>query len=214
MSTEKIFKRLIFLCAGLFIMAYGVAFSIKASLGTSPISSLPYVVSMVSPLSVGTATIAMHVVLILLQMIILKKNYRLVQLAQLPIAFLFGWLTDFALWSIAALPNQSYPVSCLFCIIGILLVGIGVSFEVNAKLVPLAGEGLILAVCQAWDRPFPQTKIAFDCTLVLLSVFLSLLTMGTIEGVREGTAFAAVFVGLVSKQVTGIVFKHHQQIEA
>ena len=143
-----------------------------------------------------------------------EKNYRLVQLAQLPIAFLFGWLTDFALWSIAALPNQSYPVSCLFCIIGILLVGIGVSFEVNAKLVPLAGEGLILEVCQAWDRPFPQTKIAFDCTLVLLSVFLSLLTMGTIEGVREGTAFAAVFVGLVSKQVTGIVFKHHQQIEA
>ena len=74
MSTEKFFKRLILLCAGLFIMAYGVAFSIKASLGTSPISSLPYVVSMVSPLSVGTATIAMHVVLILLQMIILKKK--------------------------------------------------------------------------------------------------------------------------------------------
>ena len=76
-------------------MAFGVAFSIKASLGTSPISSVPYVVSLFAPLTVGTATIVMHCVFILLQILILRRQYHPIQLMQLPVAVLFGYLTDF-----------------------------------------------------------------------------------------------------------------------
>ena len=75
-------------------MAFGVAFSIKADLGTSPISSVPYVVSLFAPLTVGTATIVMHCVFILLQILILRKDYHPIQLMQLPAAFFFGYLTD------------------------------------------------------------------------------------------------------------------------
>lgn len=88
-------RRYLLLCAGLAIMAFGVAFSIKASLGTSPISSVPYVVSLFAPLTVGTATIVMHCVFILLQILILRRQYHPIQLMQLPVAVLFGYLTDF-----------------------------------------------------------------------------------------------------------------------
>lgn len=209
--TNSLIKRILILCFGLFIMAFGVAFSIKAALGTSPISSLPYVISLISPLTVGTATIAMHCVLITLQIVLLRKHYQLLQLAQLPIAFLFGYMTDFAVWAISPLQANNYFISILYCIIGILFVGIGVSLEVNARLVPLAGEGLVLAVCQAFHRQFPQTKIGFDCTLVILAVLISLFALHNIEGVREGTAAAAVFVGLTSKQVTRILFPSKHQ---
>lgn len=57
-------KNWIILVLGLIVMAFGVALSIRADLGTSPISSLPYVVSLFTPLTVGTATIAMHCVLV------------------------------------------------------------------------------------------------------------------------------------------------------
>lgn len=201
MNTKNLWKRCLLLCAGLFIMAFGVAFSIKAGLGTSPISSLPYVLSLFTPLTVGTATISMHCVLILLQILLLRKNYKPLQLLQLPVAIIFGYLTDFALWVLTPLKSSFYLESWLFCIIGILLVGIGVSFEVTAAVVTLAGEGLVIAVCQCFPVPFAKAKIGFDCSLVILSIIIGWIFLGHIAGVREGTLAAALTVGLIAKQV-------------
>ena len=97
-TAVYVLRRYLLLCAGPAIMAFGVAFSIKASLGTSPISSVPYVVSLVAPWTVGAATIVMHCVFILLQILILRRQYHPIQLMQLPVAVLFGYLTDFGVW--------------------------------------------------------------------------------------------------------------------
>ena len=94
----KLLKQYLLLCAGLAVMAFGVAFSVKADLGTSPISSVPCVVSMFTPFTVGTATIVMHCVFIVLQILILRRRYDPIQLLQLPVAILFGCLTDFGIW--------------------------------------------------------------------------------------------------------------------
>lgn len=194
-------KRCLLLVAGLVIMAFGVAFSIQAGLGTSPISSLPYVLSLFAPLTVGTATIALHITLILLQILVLRRRYDPVQLLQLPVALVFGALTDFSVWALQALTPITYLMQWIFCVIGILLVGIGVSFEVTANVVTLAGEGMVLALCKAFSLKFANTKVGFDVTLVTLSSILSLLFLGHLAGVREGTVAAAIFVGLTAKQV-------------
>ena len=207
MKTDHLCRRLLLLAGGLFVMAFGVAFSIKAGLGTSPISSLPYVLSLFTPLTVGTATIAMHCTLVLLQILLLRRNYEWLQLAQLPVAILFGCLTDFAVWALGPLTAQNYPAAWALCLVGVLLVGIGVSFEVNAGLVTLAGEGMVLAVCKVFRLPFAKTKVGFDCTLVIAASVLSFLFLGRLEGVREGTAAAALLVGVVAKQVTRLVFQ-------
>ena len=202
MKKEHLVFRVFLLVLGLVIMAYGVALSIQAGLGTSPISSLPYTVSQFSPLTVGTATIAMHVCFILFQILLLRRKYRVIQLLQLPVALLFGYLTDLTLQSIQNLVPTTYIEQWIFCLLGIILVGIGVSCEVNANVIPLAGEGFSLAICEVFSFPFHPVKIGFDCTLVLLSCVLGLVFQGQITGVREGTVAAAIFVGLVSKQAT------------
>lgn len=194
-------KRYALLCVGLVIMAFGVAFSIRAGLGTSPISSLPYAISQFTPLSVGTATIAMHVTLILLQILLLRRRYELIQLMQLPVALVFGTLTDVAVWALGDLSCDSYPGRWVLCAVGILLVGIGVSFEVTANVVTLAGEGMVLAICKVFPLPFARVKVGFDVTLVVLACLLSLLFLGHIAGVREGTVAAALLVGMTAKQV-------------
>lgn len=193
-------RRYAMLCLGLLIMAFGVAFSIKAGLGTSPISSLPYALSQFTPLSVGTATIAMHITLIALQILLLRRQYDPIQLMQLPVALIFGSLTDLSVWVLRDLPVPSYPAQWALCAVGILLVGLGVSFEVNAHAVTLAGEGMVLAVCQVFHTKFSNTKISFDVTLVVLSCILSLGFLGHLAGVREGTVAAAILVGMTAKQ--------------
>lgn len=194
-------KRYLLLCVGLTIMAFGVAFSIKAGLGTSPISSLPYVISLLTPLTVGTATIAMHVALICLQILLLRRRYDPIQLMQLPVALIFGALTDFSVWALQGVSATSYPMQWVLCVIGILLVGVGVSFEVTANVVTLAGEGMVLALCKVFPLKFANAKVGFDVTLVLIASTLSLLFLKQLEGVREGTVAAAICVGLVAKQV-------------
>lgn len=201
-KQQHLLRRYLLLVVGLVIMAFGVAFSIKAGLGTSPISSLPYVLSLlVAPLTVGTATIAMHVTLIILQILLLRREYDPIQLIQLPVALVFGTLTDVAVWAIQGISVQGYAARWVLCAIGIVLVGVGVSFEVTANVVTLAGEGMVLAVCKAFGTPFPKTKIGFDVTLVVIASVLSLVFLHRLEGVREGTVAAALLVGMVAKLV-------------
>lgn len=194
-------RRCLLLVAGLFIMAFGVAFSIKAGLGTSPISSLPYVLSLFTPLTVGTATIALHVTLILLQILLLRRRYDPVQLLQLPVALVFGFVTDFSVWVLQGVTASNYAMQWILCLAGILLVGVGVSFEVTASLVTLAGEGMVLAVCKVFPVSFGNVKIGFDVTLVVIASVLSFLFLGGLYGVREGTVAAAFCVGLIARQV-------------
>ena len=197
-----ILKRYLLLLVGLSIMAFGVAFSIKASLGTSPISSVPYVISLFTPLTVGTATIMMHCVFILLQILILRKNYHPIQLMQLPVAFFFGYLTDFGVWAVQGITCNTYWQQWIVCLIGILLVAVGVSFEVKAGVVVLAGEGVVLAICKVFPKiKFGYMKVGFDVTLVVIACVLSIVFTGRLQGVREGTVAAALLVGLIAKQL-------------
>ena len=197
----KSIKRWLFLVAGLFIMAFGVAFSIKGNLGTSPISSLPYVTGQISGLTVGTTTIILHCVLILLQILILRKRYDWIQLLQLPIAFVFGLMTDLAVGALAFLHPAGYAQQWMICGIGILLVAVGVSFEVTANVIVLAGEGFVLAVCKVCPIKFGTMKVVFDVSLVVISCILSVVFLHGIYGVREGTVAAAILVGSISRQV-------------
>ena len=195
-------KRYLLLLAGLSIMAFGVAFSIKASLGTSPISSVPYVVSLFAPLTVGTATIVMHCVFILLQILILRRNYHPIQLMQLPVAVFFGYLTDFGVWAVRGIHCSTYWQQWIVCLIGILLVAAGVSLEVKAGVVVLAGEGVVLAICKVLPKiKFRYMKVGFDVTLVVIACILSFTFTGHLQGVREGTVAAALLVGLIAKQI-------------
>ena len=195
-------KRYLLLLVGLSIMAFGVAFSIKASLGTSPISSVPYVVSLFAPLTVGTATIVMHCVFILLQILILRRNYHPIQLMQLPVAVFFGYLTDFGVWAVRGIHCSTYWQQWIVCLIGILLVAAGVSLEVKAGVVVLAGEGVVLAICKVLPKiKFGYMKVGVDVTLVVIACILSFTFTGHLQGVREGTVAAALLVGLIAKQI-------------
>ena len=193
-------KRYLLLLVGLAIMAFGVAFSIKASLGTSPISSVPYAISLFTPLSVGTATITMHCIFILLQILILRKDYHPIQLMQLPVAFFFGYLTDFGVWAVQRISYHAYWQQWIICLIGILLVAVGVSLEVKAGVVVLAGEGVVLAICKVLPVRFGHMKVGFDVTLVVIACILSIVFTGRLQGVREGTVAAALLVGTLARQ--------------
>lgn len=201
MNRTVLLKRIVFLCVGLTTMAFGVAFSIKAALGTSPISSVPYVTGAISGLTVGTTTIIMNTLFVLIQIAILRRQYEWVQLLQLPAAVLFGMMIDLASYLIRDLNPTAYWQQWIVCLPGIFLVALGVSMEVTAHLITTAGEGIVLAICKVAPIKFGNMKMIFDLTLVAISITLSLLFLHHLDGVREGTVAAAVLVGQLARQI-------------
>lgn len=192
-------KRSVLLSIGMIIMSFGVAFSIKSELGTSSISSVPYVTSVISGLSVGVTTIIMNSLFILAQIIILRKRYEWIQLLQLPAVVLFGVMIDVAGIVLEPIPVSNYFQRWVLCIVGILLLALGVSLEVTADFVTTPGEGLVIAICKVTPMKFGNMKVLFDVILVCVAVALSFAFLGKLDGVREGTVASAVFVGLITK---------------
>ena len=199
-SRKHFAARCALLLAGLAVMALGVALSIKAELGTSPISSVPYVSGLISGLSVGTTTIIVNSLFVLAQILMLRSQYDWYQLLQIPVAIVFGLMIDMFSLLMGDIVLSSYIQQWLFCAAGIIFVALGVSMEVTAELITTAGEGLVLAICQVTSFKFGNVKVAVDVTLVILAAAASLLVLGELAGVREGMAAAAVLVGLLTKQ--------------
>ncbi|MFQ9412512.1 MAG: YitT family protein [Evtepia gabavorous] len=149
----------------------------------------------------GTATICLHGVLILLQLLILRRRYDPVQLLQLPVALVFGYLTDLGVWVIQGIPVPSLWGAVAAVPGGGVPGGRRGGPEVVAGVVTLAGEGFVLAVCRVTPFPFGNLKVAFDVLLVGVASLLSLLCLHGLYGVREGTLAAALGVGLIAKRL-------------
>lgn len=187
--------------AGLFISALGVAVTKKGELGVSPISSVANVVSMRFPvLTLGTCLIIWNCILILGQIAVLGKDFRLFQLLQIPLSFLFGLFTDAGVSLCSLFTVSSYLGRCICVVLGTVILGLGISLTVRADMIMNSGEAFVKAVSGRFGKRFSGTKVIFDVGCVVLAVVLSLILFrGRIVGVREGTVFAAAATGFCVK---------------
>ena len=176
-------------------MAAGVDLSVKANLGVSPISSLPYVYCLQFPLTLGQTTIILHLLLVFLQMILLQRKYLWLQLVQIPVGVVFGYFIDFAMPLVSWVEPVHYVSKVFFCLLSCAVIGFGVFIVVNAQLTYLAGEGAVIALCRRFGFEFGITKIGVDSSLVVAALVSSLVFLGNVHGIREGTIAAALLVG-------------------
>ena len=195
---EKLKRYIVFLI-GLFINSLGVSLITKADLGTSPISSIPYVLSLNFPFTLGQFTIAFSLLLILIQLVILRRNFKAEHLLQIPISILFGYFIDLTMVMLFFVDPQTYLSSVVYLLIGCVILGFGVYTEVLADVAMLPGESFVRAVSSTWKTEFGSTKVAFDVSLAVIAAVLSLLFAHRLDGVREGTIIAALLVGFIAR---------------
>ncbi len=193
------FKRYIVFLFGLFISSLGVSLVTKANLGTSPISSIPYVLSLNFPFTLGNFTILFSIFLILLQLLILRKNFKLEHLLQIPISIAFGYFIDITMLWLGFLNPNIYIFKIIFLILGCFVLAVGVFLEVIADVAMLPGESFVRAVSLTYQKDFGITKIAFDVSMTVCAIIISLICSKKLEGVREGTVIAAILVGFIAR---------------
>lgn len=197
---EKVKRYLVFL-VGLFVNSLGVSLITRADLGTSPISSIPYVLSLNFSFTLGEFTIAFSLLLIVLQLLILRKNFKPEHWLQIPISVAFGYFIDLTTAMLGDFRLTSYPAQFAFLLSSCVVLGVGVYLEVLPNVAMLPGESFVRAVCTTWKREFGASKIAFGVSMTVLAAVLSVVLAGGLAGVREGTVVAALLVGFIARQL-------------
>ena len=212
-SSFKFTDILIYLL-GLLLIALGINVSKMAGLGISPVSSIPRALELVWGWSLGTMTIIVYCVLVLLQFVVLNKDFKLKSILGVPVAIIFGWMIDFVGIDpnafghlLANFPRpETYPVRLIYLLFSIVIIGIGVYVYLKPNLVPMPAEGLAAAISQKTGKAFGDCKTAVDVGLIAIALIIQLIFLGGIKSftgdtivVREGTVAAAVLVGQVVK---------------
>lgn len=181
---------------GLFIMTIGIALSVKSNLGVSPVSSIPYTMTCVWGIEMGKATIIFHAALVLIQILILRKRFKPINLLQVVVGIVFGYFTTFCNYLATYLPSTDNMVMrIVLMLVSTVFIAVGIFFYLPADLIPLAGEGVMQAVSDVTKIEFSKVKIGFDCSMVVISVITCLICIHSLGSVGVGTVIAAFLVG-------------------
>ncbi len=199
-----LFLRILLLCAGMFIMALGVAEVTTAQLGTTPISTLPLAVAAILGVSFGTGTFIVNCFFVLGQIVLLRRNYKIVNLLQIPLVFGFSVFIDIGMhfWSMfnPAGAWEHWAMS----LTGNVLLALGVYLSIKSRTLVQPGEGIVMAVSIVTHKAFGTLKICNDVSLVVISAALGWLVLGELVGIGWGTLVSAVMVGLLIKLINAL----------
>lgn len=201
LKYRSIILRYVLFLIGLFIASLGVAFSTKAGLGTSPVASVPYSVSLVSKLfSFGGWLNVWSVIQIAVQVALLRKNCNPLEIIiQTVLAFVYGYLTDFSCFLLSGISVSGYVMQFLFMTVGCFVLGFGIWVQFKGGVAMLPGEAMNRAISRVTGKKYENVKIFFDILYIAVSAAICLIFIGKLSGVREGSIIAAVAVGNIIK---------------
>lgn len=201
MKDHLIRRYIIFLC-GLMVISFGISIITKASLGTSPITSIPYSLSLIfTNLTLGNWTILFSILLVALQLVMLGKDAdRINILLQIVVSFVFGYFIDFAMMCMQWFEPEMYVLKVVSVVLGCFILAIGVYLQLVANVVMVPGDGFVYALTMKLRKDYGKVRITSDMTMVIIAAVIGLIGLGTLGGVREGTIISALLVGFIARQ--------------
>lgn len=215
-KTTNMTKRIIQYLLGFLIIAVGINISKMAGLGISPVSSVPRALEVCLDFTLGQMVIVIYCILVVAQIIVLRKEFKPINILGIPMALVFGWMVDL----VGIDPNafghllygfprpETYIVKLLYLAASIVIIGIGVYTYLKPQLIPMPAEGLALAISRKTVKAFGDCKTMVDTSLITIALVLQLIFLGGMASftgekivVREGTIISALLVGQVVKLI-------------
>lgn len=200
--------RIALMLAGIAVMGLGIDIVVKADLGNSPISATPNVLSLgFTAVSFGTFMLGWQCFLVLVQIALLRREFRLVDLWQIPISVFFGVCIDAFMALLGSAAPTSYVASWLWLAGGMAVLALGIVMTVVSGTVMNCGEAVVQAVVRKTGARFGTVKVGFDLACAALACLCAFLFVGHLAGVREGTFVCAAFTGVIVNIYMGLYGK-------
>ncbi len=201
-GEDLTFRRVFNYIFGLYLITLGVAFSIKSGLGSAPVSSIPYAMNLIWLIDIGVATFIFHAILVLIEWILLKSDFKKKHFFQVFVGVLFGAFTSFSVSLMDFVPPaDNLLIAFLMVVLSIFFIALGLFFYVPTNLIPLSVEGVTQAIAIVTHKPFSRIKVYLDITIVLTALALSYGFLGQLGSVGIGTVLGALFIGTTVKYI-------------
>ena len=194
-------RRILMLLIGIECATFGISCTALSGLGTTPISSLPFVLSKIFPLTFGTTTFILNVFFVLIEAVLLRSRFTVLNLLQIPSVLVFGLFIDLNMWLLGAHAPESWPTGLAMSLLGNVVLAVGVFLQIRSKTIVQPGEGVVIVYAAVLRRSFGTMKIVNDVSLVVIAAILSLLVLGALTVIREGTVISAFLVGFLVKSI-------------
>lgn len=207
--TNRDFIRFLFFFVGICIISLGTVLVTKADLGTSQISSVPYVLSLaVDWLTFGQATLLLNFIFLIIQMVLLKNPLKISLLLQIPVSIVFSYLIDIEMHFLSFWTPHTLIIQWGMLLLGCIFLGLGISLEIAPSIVAVPGDSVVNVIASVKRIRFVKVKVILDVTLVIIALTLSLFYFRDIKGVGVGTLVSALLVGHVviffNQQLRGV----------
>lgn len=196
-DAAHLVERYLWFILGVAINSFGVAFITKAALGTSPISSVPYVLDLAFPPTLGEFSFIFNALYIILQIVLLRRDFKPIQLLQFVVNIVFSLLIDVSMNLLYWLNPTVLPLQLVSLLAGCVILALGISIEVAPNVITVPGEGIVRTIAGVAQKPFGTVKVCFDVTLIVCAVVLSFVFFGRLNGLGLGTLVSALLVGRI-----------------
>lgn len=201
-GEELTFKRIFNYIFGLYLITLGVAFSIKSGLGSAPVSSIPYAMNLIWAIEIGVATFIFHAILVVIELILLRRDFKKKHFLQVFVGVLFGAFTSFSVSLMNFIPPaDNFFLALAMTALSIFFIALGLFFYVPTNIIPLSVEGVTQAVAIVTDKPFSKIKVYLDVTIVSTALILSYGFLGQLGSVGIGTILGALLIGTTVKYI-------------
>lgn len=188
--------RLIVYILGIIIITLGVALTINANLGISPVSLFSYALSRTTGIDISITSIFVFAMYLIFQVFIYGRAFKLIQLFQVPFAILFGYFLGFFNQMIH-ITTDSLVIRILFVFLGLTCLATGIFLTVTARLIPMSPEGFLQALVYRTNIDFGKAKNLQDITSVTVSAILLFTTGNGFSGIGIGTILSTILVGRI-----------------
>ncbi len=188
-------------------MGLGISLITKSSLGTPPISSIPYVLCLIYPVTFGELTFIFSLLFLLGEILLLGRNFPKNQYPQVFVGFFLGLFVDLGMLIVSSIQPAQYLWQISILLIGCVILALGIYLQVTANVIMNPGEGLVQIIAVRTKIRFGLIKIIFDSLLVTGAIIISLIHFGTLNGIREGTVISAGLVGYIIILISAMMNK-------
>ena len=194
-QKQSLIGRILIYLAGIVILAFGITLNTKTGLGVSPIISIPFSISALAGINLGTITFLFYTLLVLLQILLLGKDFKIFQLLQIAMSLITSLCID--LFDRILPQDPNLPLKLLLLAAAIIFTGLGASLTVGVRIVPNPADGFADVLGRRLKKGFGFGKNVFDLSCIIISLAIGLIFSGRIIGIGLGTIISMIFTGRV-----------------
>ncbi len=215
-NVKDILARYSTATVGLLFIALGIAFSVKSNLGVSALNSVQYAFAVKYPrFSFGDYNFGLFSLFIFVQLALLRRKFKLIDLLQLVANFILSYMVDNfnRLFDHFGWIPQSLEMRYLFILLCCIFTALGISIEVAAGAWMLPAEMTVNAFTRTLGGKFRNNKVLMDSSLVAVAIVLCIVWFNSWLGPEGqpilgwGTVISAVLIGIIMKLTDPLINK-------